>query len=122
MLLAALPLFAMSTSNPSARSTLTAIKLIIGSSSITRILFFAFLFSMYHHILVLIGINREFDDKGCAFPRRAFSIQPAALFGDNPIADAQPETCPFTDFLRREEGVENTVNDIRRNPGAVIGK
>ena len=51
----------------------------------------------------------------------ALELDPAAVLGDDPVADAQAEAGPPADRFRGEEGVEDLRPHLVRNAAAVVG-
>jgi len=73
----------------------------------------------------LFGDEREFDsDAGTVGPayRRALSIDLASVLGDYAVADRKAESGALADFLGGEEGVEDFIEVVLGNAGAVVGE
>jgi len=72
------------------------------------------------------NFNGKVDGKGSAGIPRAFldgsavTKDGAAIFGNHSITDEQSQTGAIPYFLGGEEGVEDLIHKLSRNPTAVI--
>src|SRR4029079_3970288 len=72
-------------------------------------------------VLVLgSGVDRQFDNEGCALPGGALRADRAPVFANDPVAKAQAQACTLAHRLGREKRIENLGQVLGCNPGAVI--
>jgi hypothetical protein len=62
--------------------------------------------------LRFVRCERELDYKGRAAFRPVKTLNSAAVFLNDPIADAQPQPRPLADRLRREKWIEHLMRRL----------
>ena len=65
-------------------------------------------------------MHRQKDPEGSALARSRLHPDPAVGLLHDTIDRRQAEACPLPNWLGREEGIEDLVQDIGRNTGAVV--
>src|SRR4030042_6443435 len=64
--------------------------------------------------------SRQVNDKGGPLSPLALDLHGAAHAFNNPIADVQAQSGPFSRRFGSEKGSKNFLEVIRANPGAVV--
>src|SRR6202011_5412334 len=73
------------------------------------------------HVLDGRDVARQEDAEGRAFADGRFRIDEAAGLLDDAIDGGEAKPGALADFFRREERLEDTVDDLGRNAGSGIG-
>src|SRR5207253_3371034 len=67
-----------------------------------------------------LGRPRQEDRESAALPHLALDFDPAAVLGDDPVRDREPEARPLPDRLGREERLEDVRQVVARDAAALV--
>src|SRR5207247_1304378 len=69
----------------------------------------------------LVLAHRQVDDEGRALTLGALHGDLAVVLLDDAISDGETETGAFAELLRGEEGIEDPLDESRRDARTVVG-